>query len=263
MSGVKHDSVDDKDFALPKNKKLKLHDDQDLGDNSHHLPVPMSCDDDPKVAKNDNSLKPNADLFSEHNVVLFSEDEAKQLFTNWCHEVGRNYYTKEEYSLRFNRFRETLEYVTHQKNKVLAEFSMAFVAVAVVVVVAKNDNSLKPNADLFSKDQAQTLFAKWCSKFGRIYLTQEEFNHRFNIFKENLEKITHLQNQGFPCDLTDFSDWAEEETLKLFCRCSDSESDTEQDHIQERHADKSFVSEKALDYDDVSSEPRTELYCYN
>jgi hypothetical protein len=40
--------VDDKDFALPKNKKLKLHDDQDLGDNSHHLPVPMSCDDDPK-----------------------------------------------------------------------------------------------------------------------------------------------------------------------------------------------------------------------
>jgi hypothetical protein len=75
-----------------------------------------------------------------------------------------------------------------------------------VVVVAKNDNSLKPNADLFSKDQAQTLFAKWCSEFGRIYLTQEEFNHRFNIFKENLEKITHLQNQGFPCDLTDFSD---------------------------------------------------------
>jgi hypothetical protein len=45
------------------------------------------------VAKNDNSLKANADLFSE--------DEAKQLFTNWCDEVGRIYYTKEEYSLRF------------------------------------------------------------------------------------------------------------------------------------------------------------------
>ncbi|WJX79420.1 hypothetical protein P8452_62540 [Trifolium repens] len=64
MSCVKHDSVD-KDFASLKNKKLKLHDNKDLGDNSHHLPVPMSCHDDPKVAKNDNSLKPNVDLFSE------------------------------------------------------------------------------------------------------------------------------------------------------------------------------------------------------
>jgi hypothetical protein len=38
----------DKDFASLKNKKLKLHDNKDLGDNSHHLPVPMSCHDDPK-----------------------------------------------------------------------------------------------------------------------------------------------------------------------------------------------------------------------
>jgi hypothetical protein len=107
-------------------------------------------------------------------VVLFSEDEAKQLFTNWCHEVGHIYYTKEEYSLRFNCFREALEYVTHQKNK------------------------------------------------------------------------------GFPCGLTSFADWTLEEMFSILDCGSESEYDTDEGHIPKRRpkhrADRSFVSEKVLDY---------------
>ncbi|KAK2419295.1 hypothetical protein QL285_041407 [Trifolium repens] len=77
--------------------------------------------------------------------------------------------------------------------------------VAVVVVVAKNDNSLKANADLFSEDEAKQLFTNWCDEVGRIHYTKEEYSLRFNCFRETLEWVTHQKNKGFPCCLTSFA----------------------------------------------------------
>ncbi|XP_057440289.1 uncharacterized protein LOC130732200 [Lotus japonicus] len=66
----------------------------------------MSCDD-PKVTLND---------LGDTNVLLFSEEEARQHFARRCHRFGPIYADEQEERYRFSVFKKELEWVTHQQN---------------------------------------------------------------------------------------------------------------------------------------------------
>ncbi|XP_057434809.1 uncharacterized protein LOC130727638 [Lotus japonicus] len=234
LSDHKHDSVF-KDFASP-NTKLKFEE-NDLGDNSHHLPDSISCDD-PKVAQNDlgdNSLKPD--------VLLFSEEEARKQFQTFCEENEVEYIDEEVERYRFSNFKKRLEFIAHlqkqNKGKPVAHNDLG-------------DISLSPDVLLFSDEDARQHFARWCHRYGPMYADEQEEQYRFSVFKKELEWVTHQQNLGVACSINDYSDLTHEEKISLlFCRNCDYESDNEQDHTQEPHAEKEkgYLSEDASEDD--------------
>jgi C1A family cysteine protease len=58
-----------------------------------------------------------------------------------------------------------------------------------------------------------TQFAEFQHKYGKVYQTQDELNHRFNIFKDNMEKARYYQalNPKATFGVNKFSDLSAEE----------------------------------------------------
>jgi len=64
-----------------------------------------------------------------------------------------------------------------------------------------------------SADDAKTQFLQFQKKFNRVYATEEEFNKRFENFKQNLVRIAekNARNTGATFGITKFADMSQEE----------------------------------------------------
>jgi hypothetical protein len=54
-------------------------------------------------------------------------------------------------------------------------------------------------------------FQKFISKYRRNYLTNDEYQARFDIFKKNLDYIMAHNSSSFKLSINAYADWSDEE----------------------------------------------------
>jgi hypothetical protein len=58
-------------------------------------------------------------------------------------------------------------------------------------------------------------FLKFISRYHKNYLTQQEYQARFAIFKKNLDYIQEQTPGSFKLTINAFADWSDEEREKI------------------------------------------------
>ena len=63
--------------------------------------------------------------------------------------------------------------------------------------------------------QYQLAFQKFISRYQKNYLTQDEYQARFAIFKKNLDYIEDQSSANFKITINTFADWSDEERERI------------------------------------------------
>jgi len=110
----------------------------------------------------------------------------------------------------------------NHKNSILISLALVGSGAAIMALLLGSPSSQsaavnlasKPN-DSVNEPQYQLAFQKFISRYHKNYLTQQEYQARFAIFRKNLDYIQEQKSENFKITINTFADWSDEERERI------------------------------------------------
>lgn len=88
----------------------------------------------------------------------------------------------------------------------------SFISLLFISLVFSSDINTNKTSNLKEDESVFKQFLEFVHKYDKKYKTMEEFQHRYNIFKNSLHRLSATPTQGSArYGITQFSDWTREE----------------------------------------------------
>jgi hypothetical protein len=106
----------------------------------------------------------------------------------------------------------------NHKKSILISLALVGSVAAIMALLLGSASNQSVAVNLVSKSnepQYQLAFQKFISRYHKNYLTQQEYQARFAIFKKNLDYIQEQKSVNFKITINTFADWSDEERERI------------------------------------------------
>ena len=106
----------------------------------------------------------------------------------------------------------------NHKKSILISLALVGSVAAIMALLLGSTSNKSAAVNLVSKpneSQYQLAFQKFIARYHKNYLTQQEYQARFAIFKNNLDYIQEQKSVNFKITINTFADWSDEERERI------------------------------------------------
>ena len=106
----------------------------------------------------------------------------------------------------------------NHKKSILISLALVGSVAAIMALLLGSASNQSAAVNLVSKpneSQYQLAFQKFIARYHKNYLTQQEYQARFAIFKKNLDYIQEQKSVNFKITINTFADWSDEERERI------------------------------------------------